>query len=333
MVQEWKIKKVKELTEEIDASPVVGMLDLHGLGAAQLQKIRTDTRDSAKIIVTKKGIIKRAIDSSKKENIKDLEKYEPHIPALMLSKDNAFKLYRKVESSKTEAYAKAGNIAPRDITIPAGETNLPPGPVISDLQSAGVKAMIQGDKIAIREDSPLVKEGEAISAIKANVMMKLGIKPMEVSLNMMGAHEKDIIFDKSTLAVNTEEYLANIRTAYTQAFNLAYNADIFIKEIMPQKLREAHTSAMNLAINTEIASNDTIAPIIQKANSEMQSLASQLPEGARGSATAAQPQASPAPAPAGEAEAAPKQEKKEEKKEEKAKTDEEAAEGLGALFG
>ncbi len=329
MVQEWKIKKVKELTEEIDASPVVSILDLHGLGAAQLQKIRKDTRDSAKIIVTKKGIIKRAIDNSKKENIKDLQKYDPHIPALMLSKDNAFKLYKKVESSKTEAYAKAGNIAPRDITVPAGETNLPPGPVISDLQSAGIKAMIQGDKIAIREDSHLVKEGEAISAIKANVMMKLGIKPMEVCLNMMGAHEKDIIFDKSTLAINTEEYLTNIQTAYIQAFNLAYNADIFIKEIMPQKLHEAHTSAMNLAINAEITAKDTIAPIIQKANSEMQSLASQLPEDARGSATAAQPQAAPAQEPADEAEAAPK----EEKKEDKAKTDEEAAEGLGALFG
>ena len=44
------------------------------------------------------------------------------------------------------------------------------------------------------------------------------------------------------------------------------------------------------------------------------------------------PQAAAAPAPSGEAAAAPKEEKK-EKPEDKAKTDEEAASGLGALFG
>ncbi len=49
------------------------------------------------------------------------------------------------------------------------------------------------------------------------------------------------------------------------------------------------------------------------------------------SKAAVAPQAAAAPAPA--AEAAPKEEKKKEKPEDKAKTDEEAASGLGALFG
>ncbi len=325
MVQEWKLKKVKELTEEIENAHVVGMLDLDGLGAAQLQQMRKDTRDSAKIIVTKKTIITRAINNSKKENIKDLHNHKSHIPALIISKDNAFKLYKQIENSKSEAYAKTGNIAPIDITVPAGETNLPPGPVISDLQKAGLKAMIKGDKIAIREDSLLVKEGEAISEIKANVMMKLDIKPMEVGLNILAVHEENTVLGKETLTIDTEQYITNLQTAYTQGFNLAYNADIFIKEIMPQKIAEAQRNAMNLAINRELANKETITPIIQKANSEMQSLASQLPEDARGSAIIIQQKAAPAEQPE------QKQEKKEEKPKEK--SDEEAASGLGALFG
>ncbi|RLG14867.1 MAG: 50S ribosomal protein L10 [Candidatus Nanohalarchaeota archaeon] len=324
MVQEWKLKKVKELTEEIEKSPVVGMLDLDGLGAAQLQQMRKDTRDSAKIIVTKKTVITRAIDNSKKENIKDLNNQKSHIPALIISKDNAFKLYKRIDNSKSEAYAKAGNIAPMDITVPAGETNLPPGPVISDLQKAGLKAMIKGNKIAIREDSLLVKEGEEISEIKANVMMKLDIKPMEVGLNILAVHEENMVFSKETLAIDTEQYITDLQTAYTQGFNLAYNADIFIKEIMPQKIQEAQRNAMNLAINAEIANKETITPIIQKSNSEMQSLASQLPKDARGSATIIQQNTAPAEQ--------PKQEP-EKKEEEKPKSDEEAASGLGALFG
>lgn len=327
MVQEWKIKKVEELKGEIDKAQVIGILDLHGLGAAQLQNMRKETRNDTKIVVTKKSIIKRAIEKSKKENIKDLEKYVPHIPALILSNNNAFKLYKQLDNSKTDTYAKAGNICPKDIVIPAGETNLPPGPVISELQQAGVKAMIQGSKIAIREDSPLLKEGDIISDIKANILMKLDIKPMEVGLNMLGAHEKDIVFDKSILAVDTEEYITKIQTAYTQAFNLAYNADIFTKEIMPQKIQEAYKNAINLAINTEIANKETIDKIVQKANAEMLSVASQLPEDTRGTATVIK---NTAPTTQQEA---PQKEKTADKAEDKEKSDEEAASGLGALFG
>ncbi|MFH1126942.1 MAG: 50S ribosomal protein L10 [archaeon] len=324
MVQEWKIKKVEELTKELESSPVVGMIDLHGLGAAHLQQMKKDTRDSAKIIVTKKTIILRAIEKSKKENIKDLTKFNPHIPALILSKDNAFKLYKRLENSKTEAFARTGDKSPRDIIVPAGETSLPPGPVISDLQKAGLKAMIQGDKIAIREESVFVKEGELISDIKANVLMKLDIKPMEIGLNIVGAHEGNIVFDKSVLAIDTQEYITKLQTAYTQAFNLAYNADIYTKEIMPQKIQEAYKNAMNLGINREIENKVTIPFIIQKANTEMLSVASQLPADVRGSATVTINQAP----------AAQDQAKTEGKKqEEKPKSDEEAASGLGALFG
>ena len=326
MVQEWKLKKVDELAAKIDSTPVVGLIDLSGLGADQLQKIKKDTRAGAEIIVTKKTIIMRALDKSKKANMKEFnndEKYKPHIPALMLSKDNAFKLYRHLENSKSQTFAKAGDKSPRDIIIPAGETSLAPGPVISELQKAGVKAMIQGPKISIREDSPLLKEGEIISDVKAGIMMKLDIRPMEVGLNLLGAHEGDIIFDKSTLAVDPKEYIAKLGTAYTQAINLGYNANIYNKEIIPLKIQEAFRNVINLAVNTEIPAKDTINLIIQKANAEMLSVASALPESARGSVTVT-------------AQAAPQaheSKKAEPDKKDEKKTEEEAAAGLGSLFG
>lgn len=326
MVQEWKLKKVDELAAKIDSTPVVGLIDLSGLGADQLQKIKKDTRASAEIIVTKKTIIQRALDKSKKANMKEFnntDKYQPHIPALMLSKDNAFKLYRQLENSKSQTFAKAGDKSPRDIVIPAGETSLAPGPVISELQKAGVKAMIQGSKISIREDSPLLKEGEIISDVKAGIMMKLDIRPMEVGLNLLGAHEGDIIFDKSTLAVDPKEYIAKLGTAYTQAINLGFNANIYNKEIIPLKIQEAFRNVINLAVNAEIPGKDTINLIIQKANREMLSVASALPEDARGSVTVTA-QAAPQTHESKKAEPAKKDEKKAE---------EEAAAGLGSLFG
>lgn len=311
MVSETKKGEAEKLAGELKSHPVTGMADLRGLPSKELQEIRRALRGTAKIVVTKKAVITRALEASSKKGIEKLTE-NVHIPALILSDKNSFKLQKLISKSKSKAYAKVGDIAPYDLIIPAGDTNLPPGPAISDLQKAGVKSAIMGNKIVVREDSLVAKKGDKITDVVAGVLRKLDIKPMEIGMNVVAAYENGTIFRKDILAVSEEEYIGNVQKAYRQAFNLAYNADIFIKEIIPTKLFDAYTKSLNLAINANVINEETIKVLLTKANLQTMAVAAQM---AGEAAMPAQPETKKA------------EEKTEEKKEE------EAAAGLGALFG
>ncbi len=93
-------------------------------------------------------------------------------------------------------------------------------------------------------------------------------------------------------------------------------------------LANAHYKAINLAMNAEIANKETIKLMLAKANAQMLSLASKVPTALDDELKGA---LSNAPKPdKGEEK---KEAKKEEKKEEKKVSEDEAAAGLGALFG
>ena len=65
-----------------------------------------------------------------------------------------------MEATKTAAPAKPGDIAPEDILVKAGDTPFKPGPIVGELQKAGIPAAIEGGKIVIKKDKVLVKKGE-----------------------------------------------------------------------------------------------------------------------------------------------------------------------------
>ena len=328
MVQEWKIKETEKIKKAILDHAVVGMVDLNKLPAAQLHAIRKELRDIAEIKITKKCVLTRAIDGSKKENIDKLNSIETKNPGIILSNENPFRLFSKINKSKVLTYLKPGDKAPKDIIIPAGDTKLTPGPIIGELQKAKIKAKIQGPIITITADSKVADEGDEITSELASILMQLGIKPILIGINMVAAHENGAVFLKDMLDIKEDEYISNIQDAYRSAFNLAFNSAYPASGVISHLIGKAHRDSLNLAMNANVVNSETIKTLIQKASSHMQSVASKLPDDAKGDIKIEESKPVAAPvAEAGEV----KKEKKEDKEEEK--KPEEAAAGLGALFG
>jgi len=228
MVKEEKLKAVEKLREEIERSPVIGIVDMHKMPSKQLQDIRKELRDKAKLKIVKKIILKFAIDSAQKEKIKDIEALMPDQPAVVLTNVDAFKLYALSDKLRFKTFAKEGDIAEEDIWVSAGPTSLMAGPAISELQQAGVPASIESGKITVRKDACIVRAGEIISAIKANALRKLKIEPMEVVLNIVAVYENGDIYPKDVLKLTTE-----YPDLMMQAYNNALNLSVFI--VFPTK--------------------------------------------------------------------------------------------------
>ncbi len=190
-VANWKKDEVKDLKGLIENHNVVGIANLADIPAPQLQKMRRTLKDSATVKMSRKTLMSLALNDSKKSklNIESLEEHMEGQPALIFTDMNPFKLFKILEESKTEAPAKAGNIAALDIVVPKGDTAFKPGPMLGELQKIGIQAKIDKGKIVINKDKIVVTAGEEISKSIASILTRLEIYPMEVGIDLKAAYK------------------------------------------------------------------------------------------------------------------------------------------------
>ena len=332
-VAEWKKDEVNELKGLIDSAEVVGIVNLLNIPARQLQEMRKTLAGKATIRLSKINLMKLALEDcdNEKANITELSDFMEGQPALVCTDMNPFRLYKILEDSKTSAPAKAGATAPDDIVVPAGDTGFPPGPFLGDLQQIGVPAKIDKGKIVVSKDTVVVKAGEEVSKQVAAALTRMDIKPMEVGMDLKAVYEEGSIFKADVLAIDEEETIADIQTAFTKAFNLSVFSAFPTSQTISTIISTAHTKAYNVAIEAAIPTDKTSDMLIALANAKMLALAGELSSDAIDDEIANK-LANVAVAAAPVVEEAAEEEEVEDEEEED-KSEETAALGLGALFG
>ncbi|MCH8004295.1 MAG: 50S ribosomal protein L10 [Nanoarchaeota archaeon] len=273
-VQEYKKKIVNDMTKLMRQYNIVGMVNMEDMPAPQLQSMRSELRGKVDLFMTKKRLMKIAIEKmkSEKKGIEELEKYFEGMPALIFTNESPFKLSKILKKSKSKAPAKPGQIAPNDIVVNKGPTPFAPGPIISELSSVGLKVGVESGKVAVKEDTVIVKKGEKIKPKVAEILSRLDIKPMEIGLGLVAAYEDGIIYQKDILDVDEEQYNNNINLAASQAFNLAFNITYVTKDNISFLIGKAFNDTKALGISQEILDKGIIEDLLGKAEMSMLSL-------------------------------------------------------------
>ena len=267
----WKKDEVADIKKNAKEYKLVGLVDMYGIPAQQVQQIRRNLRGKAVIKMTRNTLIKHAFEEIGGD-LKNLSKYLSGHSAIIFTNDNPFKLFKALEKTKTKMAAKAGEKAPEDIVIEKGPTSFKPGPIVGELQQAGIPAAIEAGKVKIKETKTVVKKGAVISAKLATVLAKLDIKPMDVGLALQAAYHDGGIFEASVLAVDETVILGQIALASRQALALSVEAAIPTKDSMDAILIKAVRDARGLAIEASIYEKDVVDAIIGKAYREGQVL-------------------------------------------------------------
>jgi len=252
-VSESKKGEVKELSRLLQSQPNVGIIDLTNLPSAQFQKIKHKLKGDFKVRVSKKRLIKLALEKIK-ESKQGIEKLEPYLencmPALILTDKDAFKVAKTLDKNKSSSLAKPGQISPKDLVVPEGPTSFAPGPIIGELGQAGIKAAIEAGKVVIKKESTLVKKGEVITQKQSDMLAKFGIQPMEIGLNIVAFYQNGDIFDAEVLSIDDAEYLNRIKIAAMEAINLAVYSAYPTKETVEILLQKAERES--LALNSKV---------------------------------------------------------------------------------
>ncbi|PSP96801.1 50S ribosomal protein L10 [Halobacteriales archaeon QS_5_70_17] len=286
-IPQWKREEVDELVDTIESYSSVGIVDLTGIPSRQLQAMRKDLYGTAELRVSRNTLVVRALQEVD-DGLEQLTEFVEGQVGLIGTNDNPFGLYKELEASKTPAPINAGEVAPNDIVIPEGDTGIDPGPFVGELQQVGADARIQEGSIQVLSDSTVLEAGEEVSQDLANVLSELGIEPKEVGLDLRSVYSEGVLFEPEELALDVEEYRADIRSAAAGARNLSINAVYPTARTAGALLSKASNEARWLGLHAAIESPDVADDLVAKADAQMRALASHiddeeaLPEELRG---------------------------------------------------
>ncbi|MBS3089181.1 50S ribosomal protein L10 [Candidatus Pacearchaeota archaeon] len=222
-IPEYKTKLVDELVKKIKKSKTILIASTKGLPASQFQKISKSLRGKAEVLVVKKSLMIRAIEKVEKGALQNLKKSIGSDVAIMFSELDAFELSGFLSENQSPTKAKVGDIAPEDIKVEPGPTDLMPGPAISELSSVGLKVSVENGKLAIKQGAVIVKEGEEINEKVAGVMTKLGIAPMKVGFIPVAAYDSESDMVYTEIKIDKAGALEILREAISKSLGFAVN--------------------------------------------------------------------------------------------------------------
>jgi large subunit ribosomal protein L10 len=249
-VSEAKKRMVKDLAQRMQRNRTVFLASSSGLPGRQFHEIKKKLRSVAEMKVAKKSSIVKAIESTGKGAMQNLK---PHLSTdyvVIFSDLEPFELAGLLVDYQSLRRAKAGDIAPEDIDIEPGPTELVAGPAISELSGVGLKVAVKEGKLEIIKGATVAKKGDAIKANVASVLGKLNVSPMKVGFIPVAAYDgKDeavytgLVIDKAGALAHLKE---SIRKALGFAISVEYPTEKTIRYFITKAALEEKALARKL---------------------------------------------------------------------------------------
>ena len=276
-------KKKRVMYQELQDLPgkysVIALSKMTKVRATQLMAIRKKFRNDIKIRIIKNKVAIRAFEKVKGvAGIESLSKQLEGQCALMFTNISPFRLNLIFAQNKVFLAAKGGDIASKDIVVPAGNTGIAPGPVLSEFKVANVQTRIDQGTIWVSKDTVVARPGDVISTPLASLLSKLNVKPIEAGIAVNFAIAEGLLFKEQDLRIDLEEYMDELVRSFQQALALATEAGYMTPETVKPLLVKAQQQARSLAAEAGYVSPDTADFVLPRAQAKAQALAGKAKE-------------------------------------------------------
>lgn len=257
-----KKEKVASVSKIAAKYPVTALLNIRNLPDRILQSSKKKLRGKAEFAVAKNSVIIRALDKSGKGS---LSEHLDFPTAIVFTSMTPYALFKFFKDNKSKVAAKPGQIAPFDIIVYAGETDLAPGPALSELKGAGINAQIKAGKIVIAKDSVVAKAGTKITDSVCKALQKLNILPFEAMVHLVAAYDGKYTFTASTLDIDDAKLHTDLLECLSQTFNVSFNASFPTSQNIGALLSNGISQARNMAINGYVYSDASTELLLAQA--------------------------------------------------------------------
>jgi len=306
----WKAGYFLKLLKLLDEYPKCFVVGVDNVGSKQMQQIRIALRGHAEILMGKNTMIRKAIRGHLQKN-QSLEKLLPYIVGnvgFVFTKDDLSDIKDKIVENKVAAPAKAGAMAPIDVTLPAQNTGLGPEKT-SFFQALSIPTKISRGTIEILNDVHIIKKNERVGASEATLLNMLNIMPFTYGLVLLQVYDSGTLFEPAVLEITPADLRAKFLEGVRNVASVSLAINYPTAASVSHSFINAFKNLMAIAAETDVTFKQ----------------AEKMKEYLKDPSKFAAAVAAAAPAAAGKAPAA----KKEEKKKEEPKEEEEEEMGFG----
>jgi len=174
--------KLKEL---ITKYPSIFLVNVDNVGSNQMHQIRVALRGKGVVLMGKNTMVRRALRTILSEN-PQFERLLPYVKGnigFVFTSDDLKEVREIIIANKVAAPARAGAFAPKDVTVPAGNTGMEPGKT-SFFQALGIPTKIARGTIEIVSDVKVVFAGTRVGSSEATLLNMLNISPFTYGMTV-----------------------------------------------------------------------------------------------------------------------------------------------------
>jgi len=272
-------KKKAQMYQQLQELPkkykVVAVIKMNKVRSTQILPLRKTLKGEVEIISIKDKVAKLALETLDIPGIKEIAKELTGQCMFMFTNMSPFKLNVLLAKNKIMMGARGGDIASIDIVVPAKNTGIAPGPMLTEFKEAGIPTKIDQGTIWISKDSTPVQKGGVINEKLASLLGKLDIKPVEAGISLFAALEEGTTYAAEEMVIDVEKIRSQFSQAHQEAVSLSIEAAYITADNISQILSKASQYARSLSIESGFMTDETKEQILQKADAQARAVAGQ----------------------------------------------------------
>jgi large subunit ribosomal protein LP0 len=245
------------------ADRIFDMLDNYSAGfivhadnvsSKQFMDVRRGIRENSVVLMGKNTMVRRAFRVYAEKNNSpfwlEVAKLLVGNVGVVFTKGELTDVKDIIAKFKVGAPAKAGSIAPVDVTIPAGGTGLDPSQT-SFFQALSIPTKINRGAVEIVTDVKVITEGDKVGASEAALLAKLNIKPFAYGLVFQHVFEKGTIYSPAVLDITDDDLTASFTAALNRVTSVALETGIPTMSSVPHSIINAYKKVLSVSIATD----------------------------------------------------------------------------------
>jgi large subunit ribosomal protein L10 len=272
-------KRKTEMYQQLQELPkkykVLAVIKMSKVRSTQILPLRKSLKGDVEFFSVKDKVAKRALDKLDVPGIKEIADKLTGQCMFLFTNMSPFKLNVLLAKNKIMMAARGGDIASMDITVPAKNTGIAPGPMLTEFKEAGIPTKIDQGTIWIAKDTTPALKGERINDKLASILGKLDIKPVEAGISLHSALEEGSVYAEEEMIIDVEKIREQFGQAHQEAVSLSIEAAYITADNISQILSKASQSARSVSVESGFMTDETKEQILQKADSQAKSVAGQ----------------------------------------------------------
>jgi large subunit ribosomal protein LP0 len=241
--------KLKELLAKY---PSIFLVNVDNVGSNQMHQIRVALRGKGVVLMGKNTMVRRALRTILSE-YPQFERLLPHIKGnigFVFTSGDLKDVRDIIVANKVAAPARAGAFAPKDVSVPAGNTGMEPGKT-SFFQALGIPTKIARGTIEIVSDIKVVTAGTRVGSSEATLLNMLNISPFTYGMTVVQIFDQGNAFAPAVLDIDEKDiidrFLSGIKSIAAISLALRYPTIVSVTH----SLVNSYKNLIAIALATE----------------------------------------------------------------------------------